>query len=266
MNSTLQDIMGLISKRKIKVPTDKDYIVSAAYNDTQEVLKPQPKMEANLINIGALKKYIGTGTQGPTGATGATGPEGPQGEQGIQGIQGEQGIPGVSGTSGLYAQTALGTLITNTTVETSLMGTGVGSLTVPSNGFSVGDSFTAKVCGPLSCANNETIHVRVKSNGVTIADTGIFSMKITTDKYFELLIDFTVTKIGAAGVAELFVNGQYSYNHNAAGVLDGVNFALVSNTTFDTTITNALSITAEWGLAKATNKIQSQNFVLTKVY
>jgi hypothetical protein len=56
--NTLQDIMGLIAKRKIKLPTDKDYIVSAAYTDTQEVLKPQPKMEASLINIGALKKYI----------------------------------------------------------------------------------------------------------------------------------------------------------------------------------------------------------------
>lgn len=233
MNSTLQDIMGLISKRKIKVPTDKDYIVSAAYTDTQEVLKPQPKMEASLINIGALKKFIAAGS---------------------------------TVKNGLYAQTALGTLITNTTVETSLIGAGVGSLTVPANGFSVGDSFTAKICGPLSCANNETIHIRVKSDGITIADTGIFPMKIATDKYFELLIDFTVTKIGPAGVAELFVNGQYSYNHNAAGVLDGVNFALVSNTTFDTTVTNVLSITAEWGLAKTANKIQSQNFVLTKVY
>ena len=64
MNSTLQDIMGLIAKRKIKVPTDKDYIVSAAFTDTHEVLKPQPKMEASLINIGALRKYISTGIQG----------------------------------------------------------------------------------------------------------------------------------------------------------------------------------------------------------
>jgi len=69
----LQDIMGLIAKRKIKLPTDKDYIVSAAYTDTQEVLKPQPKMEASLINIGALKKYIGTGNQGPTGGFGYLG-------------------------------------------------------------------------------------------------------------------------------------------------------------------------------------------------
>lgn len=181
-------------------------------------------------------------------------------------IPGPPGPQGPPGTNGLYAQTSLGTLITDTTVETSLVGTGVGSLTVPANGFSVGDSFTAKICGPLSCANNETIHIRVKSNGVTIADTGIFQMKISTNKYFELLIDFTVTKIGPAGVAELFVNGQYSYNHNAAGVLDGINFALISDTIFDTTIINALSITAQWGLAKTDNKIQSQNFVLTKVY
>ena len=176
------------------------------------------------------------------------------------------GPPGPAGTNGLYAQTAVGTLITNTTVETSLVGTGVGTLTVPANGFNVGDSFTVKLCGPLSCANNETIHIRVKSNGVTIADAGVFQMKIATDKYFELILDFTVTKIGGAGVAELFTNGQYSYNHNAQGEIAGNNFALVSNTVFDTTVINTLTITAEWGLAKTANKIQSQNFVLTKVY
>ena len=107
MNSTLQDIMGMIAKRKVKVPTDKDYIVAAAYTDTQEVLKPQPKMEASLINIGALKKYIGTGTQGPTGATGA---QGPQGVQGIQGQTGDQGPQGSAGNSvtilGSYADLA----------------------------------------------------------------------------------------------------------------------------------------------------------------
>lgn len=186
-----------------------------------------------------------------------TGPQGPQG------IPGPQGPPG---TNGLFAQTALGTLITNTTVETSLVGTGIGSLSVPANGFNIGDSFTAKICGPLSCANNETIHIRVKSNGLTIADAGIFQMKITTDKYFELILDFTITKIGGAGVAELFTNGQYSYNHNAAGEIAGNNFASISNTLFDTTILNNLTITAEWGLAKTANKIQSQNFTLTKVF
>lgn len=177
-------------------------------------------------------------------------------------------IPGnIPSTSyGLYAQTALGPIITNTIVESSLIGTGVGTLIVPPNSFNVGDSFVAKICGYLSCANNETIHVRVKSDGTVIADAGIFSMKIATNKYFELTLDFTVTKIGVAGVAELFTNGQYSYNHNAAGEIAGNNFTLVTTTIFDTTILNALSITAQWGLAKPANSIQSQNFVLNKIY
>jgi hypothetical protein len=167
---------------------------------------------------------------------------------------------------GLFAQTALGTAITNTIVETSLVGAGVGTLSVPANGFAVGDSFVLKMCGNVSCANNETIHVRIKSNGIVIGDLGVFQMKIATNKFFELVVDFTVTKIGGAGVAELFVNGQYIYNQNANTQLDGSNFALVSNTVFDTTIINTLTITGQWGLANVANSIQSQNFVLTKTY
>jgi len=176
------------------------------------------------------------------------------------------GINPISIVGGLYAQTALGTAIANTTIETSLIGAGVGTLSVPANGFAVGDSFTAKMCGNLSCANNETIRIRIKSDGVTIGDLGVFQMNTATNKFFELFIDFTVTKIGGAGVGELFVNGQYSYNQNTAGVLRGSNFALVSNTVFDTTVINALTITAQWGAENAANSIQSQNFVLQKVY
>jgi hypothetical protein len=177
-------------------------------------------------------------------------------------------IPGPVATTnyGLFAQTALGTNITNTTTETSLIGSGVGSLSIPANFFKVGDSFALKMCGLLSSAQNETIHIRVKSDGTTIADAGIFPMKLATNKYFELVMDFTVTKIGGAGVAELFTNGQYSYNHNTQGEIAGNNFALISNTVFDTTVINSLSITAEWGLAKSANSIRSQNFVLIKTY
>ena len=169
-------------------------------------------------------------------------------------------------TRGLYAQTALGSVITASVVESSLIGTGVGSLSIPANFFKVGDSFTAKMCGSLSCANNETIHIKIKSDGTVIADAGVFNMKITTNKFFELTLDFTVTKIGVAGVAELFTNGQYMYNHNSAGDIAGNNFALITTTIFDTTILNALSITAQWGSANASNSIQSQNFVLNKTY
>ena len=129
--TTLQDIMGLISKRKIKTPTDKDYIISAAYTDVQEVLKPQPKMEPSLINIGALKKFIGNGTQGPTG---------PQGIQGIQGIQGETGEQGTAGNS----VTLLGSY-----VDLAAFNAGAGSLP----GTNIGDAWILLSDGSLMTWN-----------------------------------------------------------------------------------------------------------------
>jgi hypothetical protein len=167
---------------------------------------------------------------------------------------------------GLYAQTALGTPISATTTESTLIGTGVGTLSVPANAFKVGDSFTAKMCGNLSCANAEDFRVRVKSNGVTIIDAGAITLNISTDQHFELILDFTITKLGGAGVAELFANGQFSYNKNANTNIDGVNFALVSNTTFSTIVSNTLTITGQWSTANIDNTIQSQNFVLNKTY
>jgi hypothetical protein len=225
-----------------------------------------------LLSDGSLMSWNGTewfdagDIKGPPGDQGPQGIQGVQGEQGVQGPQGIQGIPGSPGFNGLFAQTALGTIIVPASGETSLIGTGVGSLSVPANAFQVGDSFTAKICGYLSCANNEDIRIRVKSDGNIIADAGVFTLNITTNKYFEILLDFTITKIGGLGVAELFTNGQFSYNKNANTSIDGVNFALVDNTAFDTTVVNALSITAEWITLNAANSIQSQNCVLTKVY
>ena len=167
----------------------------------------------------------------------------------------------------LYAQTVVSTLITNTTLEKSLIGMGVGSLMIPAKTFKVGDSFTVRLCGPISCLNNSHIEFNILSNGsILLANSGDFELKITTDKFFELNLDFTVTKIGPAGAAELFTNGQFTYNQNSNNALDGVNFSTINNTTFNCSIDNTLDITAQWVTASTSNKIQSQNLVLIKTY
>ena len=183
----------------------------------------------------------------------------------IQGPPGPQGPPGLPG---LFAQTALGTPVVYAPIggQKNLIGTGVGTLTVPANAFSVGDSFVAKMCGRLTSANNQILHFRVKSNGVVIIDALQYTLSTTTDKYFDLILDFTITKLGGPGTAELFANGIFTYNKNAALAIEGVHFGLVSNTVFDTTVTNTLNITAEWETNNVANTIRSQNFTLTKVY
>ena len=167
---------------------------------------------------------------------------------------------------GLYAQTALGSNVTSSSGEASLIGAGVGSLIVPANAFKVGDSFTAKMCGQLSCGNNQILHIRVRSNGVIIIDALQHTLSTTTSKFFDLVLDFTVTKLGAAGVGELFANGVFTYNKNSSNAIEGVNFGLIDSTLFSTTVSNTLNITAEWVTSNEANTIRSQNFTLTKVY
>jgi len=169
-------------------------------------------------------------------------------------------------SKGLYAQTALSTPVVFASGETSLIGAGVGTLTVPANAFKVGDSFTAKMCGQLSCSNNSILHFRVRSNGVVIIDALEYTLATATSKFFDLILDFTITKLGAAGVGELFANGVFTYNKNASNAIEGINFGLVSNTVFDTTVSNTLTISAQWVTNNVANTIRSQNFTLTKVY
>ena len=169
-------------------------------------------------------------------------------------------------SKGLYAQTALSTPVVFASGEANLIGAGVGGLIVPANNFKIGDSFTAKMCGQLSCANNSILHFRVRSNGVVIIDALEYTLATATNKFFDLILDFTVTKIGGTGTAELFANGVFTYNKNASNAIEGINFGLVSNTVFDTTVNNTLSITAQWITNNVANTIRSQNFTLTKVY
>lgn len=169
-------------------------------------------------------------------------------------------------SNGFYAQTSLSTPIVFASGESSLIGSGVGSLTVPANSFKVGDSFTAKMCGKFTSANNQIIHFRIRSNGIIIIDALQYTLPACTNKYFDLILDFTVTKIGGQGVGELFANGSFTHNKNASNALEGVNFGLIDNTLFSTTVDNTLTITAEWIGTSIENTIQSQNFTLTKVY
>lgn len=171
-----------------------------------------------------------------------------------------------SNSYGLYAQTKLGNPITFADGETSLIGVGVGTLTVPADSFKVGDSFIIKMCGPVSCGNNMGLAIKVRSNGIIILETPVFELATCTDRTYDLILDFTVASTGGAGTAQLFANGSFTYNKNSSVAFEGVNFRQISGTTFDTTIDNELTITAEWLEDSLTNQIASQNFTLTKIY
>ncbi len=168
---------------------------------------------------------------------------------------------------GFFTQTENGPIVTATTNELNLIGAGIGTLSVPANGFAVGDSFHAKLLGHLSSANNQTLRIRIKSANVVLADTGFLSIDTTTNRHWELDVYFTVRALGAATVASIASGGVFTYTRNSGGgTFEGTSFSDINNTTFDTTINNTLVITAQWGSINASNIVYSEIFVLNKTF
>ena len=204
---------------------------------------------------------------GPEGVQGEQGEQGIRGFQGIKGDKGEKGDQGIPGFTGLFAQTADSTPVVNTAVETTIVGPGAGSLTVPANGFSIGDSFTCALDGILSCGSSATLHIRIKTlTGVLLADTGIIDMAAATNKAWVMNLYFTIRTLGGATVASISSGGLFSYIRNGGTQFEGYVLSTVNNTTFDTTVNNTLVITAQWDPGSTGNSITSKNFTLTKVY
>jgi hypothetical protein len=186
----------------------------------------------------------------------------------VPGPQGPQGNPGPPGPAGgLFAQTGNSTPISGTIVETTLINGGVGTLTVPANGFQIGDSYRAIFGGVMNAANNQTIRIRVKAGAITLLDSGVQSLtnSIIND-IWSLNIDFTIRQVGTAGVASIVSLGAFHYTKTNNASVQGFAFNVVNNTTFNTTISNVLDVTVQWGSINADNSIYSDIFVLNKTY
>jgi hypothetical protein len=175
-------------------------------------------------------------------------------------------VTSLTSNYGLFNQTGSSTPVTNTTDELTLLDGGVGTLTVPANGFKKGDAFHAILTGDISAVNNNTLEIRIKADGVVLADTGIITLAGTTNKDWELEIYFSINEVGAAGVASISTGGNFNYIKDAGGALEGTVFSLTNNTTFDTTISNTLEITAQWGAANVGTSIFSQICTLNKTF
>lgn len=173
---------------------------------------------------------------------------------------------------GLYTQTGDSSPVSGSAaaVETSgsLFDGGVGSLTVPENGFKVGDTFHLKMSGKLTISNNHTIDIRFKSNGVSLIDTGNITLSASTNKNWNLDITFVIRSIGSAGTASILSTGEFIVRKDGSSGETIVEiFSLENNTTFDTTIQNTLTCEAILGTAcTALENIYSELFVLHKIY
>jgi len=159
---------------------------------------------------------------------------------------------------GFYSQTSPVTVV-STAVQTSIIGAGVGSLTVPANYFTTGMGFTYRTGGLFGALNNATIRFRLTNSG-TLFDSGLlqFSPAVASGRPWNC--DVTFIYIGGTTMITNF-NFQYNNNADARGFT-----AQNTNSTFNPTIINTLGFTAQWGASSASNTITTNYGILTKIY
>lgn len=156
---------------------------------------------------------------------------------------------GVTG-SNLFSQTAAVT-IANTNAETSAIGAGAGSVTIPAGSLVAGSLLHIRVWGIHSAAVNPTLTVRLKLNGSTILTTGAISTNNSTNQVCDLDSWVSIETAGAAGTA--FAQGGW-VEWNPGG---NNSFSLASTSTFaiNTTVSQTIDVSFQWSAASASNSL-----------
>ena len=142
----------------------------------------------------------------------------------------------------------------------------MGTLTVGANQFQVGDSFRADFGGLLSAKNNDTLRIRVKAGSVILADSGPQTMTTSIDDVWQFSVNFTIRQTGTTGNADIVSLGVFHTTKQSNNAQGGFAFNTVNNTTFDTTVSNTLNVTAQWSSNSPLNSIYADIFVLNKIY
>ena len=170
------------------------------------------------------------------------------------------------GTRGIFSQTEDGPVVSDTTDELTIIGNGEGSLSVPANGFSKGNTFRVYIEGDLSSLNNADLTINIRENGNILATTGAMSLVSTSGNYYYLDVNFVIRQVGEAGTAELMTSGMFQYTKSANDTPEVIGFNNLNSTTFDTTTDSTLNITAQWGAADPSNSIDTHVLILQRVF
>jgi hypothetical protein len=158
---------------------------------------------------------------------------------------------------GLFSQTSIKTVV-NTNVETSLIGSGVGSLSVPAGYFQNGYSILYKTGGIFrDSANGQLIRFRLRNSGV-LFDSGILVLSnVNTLRGWNIECQFTYYD------GNIISNFNFSYTD---GNNDSFGFTNQGTNPINNLVSNSLSFTVQWSTANANNTITSNYGILTKLF
>ena len=147
----------------------------------------------------------------------------------------------------------------NSTSEISITPTGVGSLTIPAGLLGAGKTLRMRLAGIYStkaaAAGNITIKINV--GATVVLTTGAFALDNNeTNKPWEIWACITCRTTGATGTVA--ANSMWKHGLSGGGATDALHAAPmvnVSPVTVNTTVSNAITATAQFSVADASNTI-----------
>ncbi len=157
----------------------------------------------------------------------------------------------------IFSATASGSAVTNTTTQTSITGTGIGSKTIAANTLTVGKTIVLHGWLQFSTGSSNT-QCGIVFNNSSFGQANPFNLPASqTNSLVEVVIIATVLTTGASGslafYGNAFVAGQANLICNSTG------------NTFDTTINQTFDIQAHWTTASASNSMNMMPVFTIKV-
>lgn len=160
--------------------------------------------------------------------------------------------------------------VSNTTSETSILGTGVGTKTIPANFWVAGKTVRVIVYGTLAYTNSTTptIQFKAKAGSVAVCDSGVSTLATNTGTAtatpFTYTALLTARTTGASGTVMCQAFATHSSNTSGATTAPTRTFPTPSTAvvTVDTTASAALDVTAQWGTGSAANTVVGTNVII----
>jgi len=153
--------------------------------------------------------------------------------------------------------------VSNTTTETSLLGSGRGKTTLPAQYLRVARRLRLQAWGTLSTAASPgTLTIRFKFGTVVVAATSAFTPTAgLANAGWSLNVDVICRSNGSTGT--VMAQGRFDWE----GTLNQLNVASMVNTTtatINSSTSYALDVTAQWGTASVSNNLTVTNLCITE--
>jgi hypothetical protein len=151
----------------------------------------------------------------------------------------------------LFVMTANSTAVANTVASTTILGTGVGTLTLPANFFVAGKTVIIKGHAVISTTATPTLTLRSYLGATLIVSTTTTTLGTLANNGIDYEIQLTCRTTGGSGT----IRGKITYWCSGNVIATSGSGA----TTVDTTVSQTIDVQALWGTASASNTITGDN-------